>query len=413
MLIGVIEIPNKWAIDAEIRHKSFLYLNENESAYSIDQMGGGSIFVPPFCRNLKIISQNDSKFTEYWCLQLLKENGEYAVVPIGMKRFGYSNLSAKFFLFKAGIETVFSLTQPNYTCNPDRLSVGEYFLNTLDLVESLSSSPYNEISLLWNQNIIPGDDLMFFQDGQSISLSNLLRRCCLVNNYSKSSITQIDEMTSPSDFRIKSRQDILNILIDYTPYDPYKPGQLDLDWIGECIIQKSLSEIHPKAIASTVCSNSITSNIMRTLYGVSKQEELVVVPNLTMTQFGTWLSDSDRATVQENIDEVITALSCDEATTLMFTYEAGSNQLSVQERVYGYGRCSSQNYPTKNGVPMDDIYTFSFESICEYMGFVKIQCIKTYNEELFMTVWLRDGRTESYYFNILIHSLVSGSLFAL
>lgn len=413
MLIGIIEIPNKWAIEAAIRRQPFLYRNENENAYSIDQTGGGSVFVSPNCKNLKIISQNDSKFTEYWCLQLPGMNGEYTIIPIGMKRFGYSNLSAKFFLFKAGIEAAFNLIQPNYRLNRERISVGEYFLNTLDLVDCLSTSPYIEIAQLWNQNIVPGDDLMFFQDGQSISISNLVRRCCLINNYSKSCVTQIDEMVNPSDFRIKSRQDILNILMDYTPYDPYKPGQLDLDWIGECIVLKSLSEIHPEAIEATIHPNSITNNIMRTFHGVSRQEELVVVPNLSMTQFGTGLSDSDRATVQENMDEVITALSCDEATTLMFSYEVDSGQLFVHERVYGYGRCSTQNYPSRNGVSMDDIHTFSFQSICEYMDLVKIQCIKTYNEELFMTVWSRDGRSESYYFNILIHSLVSGSLFAL
>ena len=109
MIIGMIELPNKWALTSRATGVPFRYVNMPSQPYSNEDSWGDVILIPESMRLYKIIAQSGYRVTEYWCAQIDKlpqaipSTNDCLLFPIAMKRFGYRNSEAKFFVTNAGV----------------------------------------------------------------------------------------------------------------------------------------------------------------------------------------------------------------------------------------------------------------------------------------------------------------------
>jgi len=433
MLIGCLELPNKWALGAKMNGCPFVYDNEQSYFQNSCELWGGVIKIDPWFKNYKIISQIGTHVAEYWCVMLDKPDTAGLLVPIAMKRYGYNNKNAKCFVFKHGLANLLTVTNIDlYNYNRAYIykqSAGEFLLSViLD-----NSDQFPLLAKQWKEITWHNRDKVVFPSGKSISINDLLQRCSMIDTYARQFVCQLNEMTLASDIGINSAHDLLESVLDFLPISLDIPGYtadrpipptnileysktptIEIDWIGECILEKDLSQFDITAVSNTIVRTPESLSTISILHNVSKQEELIQLNNEVgyPIQDSPGISPVDRSSLMEAIDDIITSICIDEATTFEFTYDRDSGQMKYLSRFYGYGVASRDYYsgPSKEFNPID-ICEFSLQAICEVLDVVRIKCIKTYNEELFLECTYMNGQVSTFYVNILVHLCVTGTLF--
>lgn len=431
MIIGVIKTPNKWASMAQAHNQPFEYSNCLPDFTGYYDSWGNSIIIDPWLETYKIISQDGFKVTEYWCVRINTDEFRHLLIPVGMKRYGYSNSQAKCFAFQSYIGDLLmqqNRLKPNF--NPSMVysaSIAELILDALN-----NSCQWEDWSETWSKLNMSGATTLRLPSGNTTSIDFMVRRCCIVDMFGRSLFSQINEMGDLHGIGVNNQTDLLNLLYDFLPMDAMGT-MLELDWIGECILTQYLKGIEIAAIQHQTIATPNSQNLMMMLTNASRTEELVDVPNIQeypMVVKSGELNDrltiptspqpyaSDRAReVLECMEEIISSLMADDATTFACQYFYDTGKLEVIDRVYGYGLASKEqervHRPTNVPlVPPDQLVDFACQRLCESLCAKSVRFIKTFNEELFVTVWYDDGRVLSFYYNLIIHMCVTGSLFS-
>lgn len=432
MIIGCLQLPNKWARTANITGTPYLYANMSSFPNTNADSWGDVITVFESTKLYKVIAQFGYRVTEYWCVQIDKlpfaqpSPNDRLLFPIAMKRFGYKNSEAKFFVFQQPIFSLLylcndsfpklyypnattTLNMLNWHANGIKSSPGEYLYMGLS-----EGEPWGDYSKMYWNIQQRGEDQLLFPSGATITIGEVLHRCANVLNYGSRIIYQFDECNTPHDLGITTESDILAFLLDYTPVT-LGTKYLELDPIGEQILKQNMVTFPIDALNTLIMHSPSSVNTMKMLQDASCKEELINVENLTASTIRDVypLNDSTIDSVQEDIDEMITSLCRDEATTIVLSYDYANCKLNEIERILGYGYASYENSHGTKSFNTSDQISFTLHNLCEIIQARQIRLIKTYNEELFLTVWYDNGKVESYYYNLILHACVTGALFTL
>ena len=121
--------------------------------------------------------------------------------------------------------------------------------------------------------------------------------------------------------------------------------------------------------------------------------------------------DSTYSDILDRVDMIINSLILDDATTYAVEFDMPTGTTNCIERIYGYGYNTlaervGRDKPTTNEI------SYLMMDLCEVLNAVRIRLIKTFNEELFVTITYNSQVTRSYYYNLIAHACVSGCLFS-
>lgn len=426
MIIGTIKTPNKWALTAQTTNMPFEYTNCLPGWSGYGDSWGNSIIIDPWVETYKIISQDGFRICEYWCIRI--NNGELSnvFIPVGMKRYGYSNSQAKCFAFQTYIGDVLMMQnrrKPNF--NPSMVyssSVAELIVDAIT-----NGSQWEGWADVWHKLNMNGATTLRFPSGGTSSIDFMVRRCCIVDMYGRNVFNRLNEATDLHDIGVTTERDLLNLMYDFLPMN-VSQTLMEVDWIGECIMAQYLRGIEIEAVKSQTISTPNAQNLISMLTNASRTEELVNVENIqpmplvvkggdfhdrlmVPSRIGDKFESAD--IVLECMEDIITDFMADEATTYAIHFDYNSGKTQIIDRVYGYGLASKeQDRCGGKFAPPESVIDFSVRNLCECLCARAVRFIKTFNEELFVTVWYDDGRVESYYYNLIIHMCVTGSLFS-
>ena len=424
MIIGHLELPNKWATTAMVNNQPFVYRSGPPTIFAPNDAWGNIIKIDPWFKNYKIVSQNGYSITEFWCVNLKDGIHDHLLVPILMKRYCNNDLTYRSFLFKNGIFDLLMETNKNL---PDfnRVYIQQYGCAEL-LFECLSEHP--GLFQMWEETLrnlrVSGAFETRFPSGTPFIIDELLRRCVPIELYAKSTVALLNESMDLSELGIIDSFKMRDWFRDSTPINPLT-NIVDVDWIGERILIENVTNFSFDDIVQATCSTSNSNNLMTILSDTVKREELINVPNFTqntiledyaMSQYGDQSCskpNSEYVNVLENIDMIINMLILDDVTTYIAEYDMRKpNGMNIIERIYGYGLCSAVSFSNVARPKQPYDLDFACRDLCDQLNAVSIRLIKTYNEELFITITYNSGEVRSYYYNLIVHACVSGCLFS-
>ena len=425
MVIGLLKLPNKWAITASVENKPFVYRSNPPIFTDPTEQWGNAIRIDPWFNIFKIICQDAYRITEYWCVCLTDGIHDKLLVPIVMKQYGCSNMNTtNCFLFKNGIfdllvETNKSL--PNF--NRAYLSQYGYAECVLECLTD-GSGMFQPWSQRYTELSVQGATELRFASGRPMLIDHLIRHCTPVEMYAHSMFRSLNECGDLQDIGIQSSKDLIDFFRSSLPVNQVT-GIMDVDWIGECILSQNLTNFEIEAINQSVGITPNSANLMHMLKEVVNREELIDIPNYTtntiledyaISNFDDQRLervDSSYTDIQETIDSICTLFMTDEATTNVIEYDLRVGTSDITDRVYGYGLASAGMF--QNGAHqfkhLSEI-DFFFRALLDALNAWKIRCIKTFNEELFITIEYNGGAVRSYYINLVVHACVSGCLFS-
>ena len=424
MLIGYLKLPNKWASTASVENAPFIYRNCPPIQTNIVGNWGGIIKVDPWFNNYKLISQDGYKITEYWCVNLSDGVHNHLLVPVAMKKFGSGPFVANMFLFKNGIFDL--LVETNRAIPNFNTAYIQTYSYTELLMECLSSDTglFDNWSKVVRDLRTQGKFEVRFPSGTPFTMEALLQRCAQIDPFSKSNMLLLNEIGDLSDFGINTCRDLIDLFVQSLPINALN-NQVDVDWIGECILTQNITNFTFENLTEACIKTSNSCNLMNILKEVTMREELIDIPNFTtntivedyaITNFGDQNCtriDSTYTDIAEEIDTLCSSFMLDEATTVALEYDIRiGGKPKIIDRVYGYGLASVEmftNAEHANNVP--DI-EFTLHRLLECLNAWVIRCIKTYNEELFITITYNNEDVRSYYINLVAHACVSGCLFS-
>lgn len=422
MLIGYLKLPNKWALTAAVENKPFVYRN-CPPMITYANSWGNVIKIDPWFNNYKLISQDAYNVTEYWCVNLSDGVHDNLLVPILMKRFGCGAFTSNSFLLKNGIFDL--LVETNRSLPDFNLAYIQQYGVTEVLLECLSggSGLFQSAEKFFHQINTSGGFEIRFNSGTPFLVDELLRRCVKIDPFAKNTMAYLNEIGDLTDIGIYGGKDLIHHFLENLPVNmlTYK---VDVDWIGECILLQNVTNFTFEHLANSCIKTTNSQNLMNILKDVSVREELINIPNYTTTPIVNYYAETnfndyslerhDNAynDIVDDIDTLCTAFILDEATTVALEFDIRTGKLDIIDRVYGYGLASAELFTHKSHA--NNVYDieFTLRSILESMNAWKIRCIKTYNEELFITITYNGGEEKSYYINLIAHACVSGCLFS-
>ena len=422
MIIGHLKLPNKWATTAMVSNQPFIYRSCPPYSYNPDDSWGGIIHIDPWMNNYKVICQDGYSVTEFWCINLVDGTHDHLLVPVLMKKYKSNGFTHRSFLLKNGIFDLLMETNreiPNF----NRAYLRQYGAAEL-LMECLSEKPglfehyEKEIEALR----VCGGFTTRFPSGTPFIIDELLRRCTPVEIYAKSTISLLNESADLRELGIVDRESLRRFFIEATPTNQIT-GLLDVDWIGEQLLLQNLTNFSFNDINGVTAVTPNSHNLMCILSDTVSREELIDVPNLTTDLIdidyakthgdpGLGRVDSTYVDIKERIDTLINFLLIDDATTYVMEYNITTNQSVCIERIYGYGFCSIDSYTGMVKPKSDTELDFVLRDLCEILNAISIRIIKTFNEELFITITYNSKEVKSFYYNLIVHACVSGCLFS-
>lgn len=423
MLIGYLKLPNKWASTAAVENKPFIYRNCPPVIYTANNMWGNIIKVDPWMNNYKLISQDCYSITEYWCINLCDGEHDQLLVPVLMKKFGNELYSNNTFLFKNGIFDLLVETNrlmPNFNMT----YIQQYGVAEL-LWECLTggSCLFQDWEPVIRKICTNGSTGVRFNSGVPFTIDALLHKCVLVDPFARPTMSLLNDSADLTDMGIHGENDLLNYFRENIPVN-LANNIVDIDWIGECILVQNITNFDIGAVDQACVRTSNSQNLMMILSDVSKREELINVPNCTsntiVEDYAMSYDDCNFSRHDDNytyiidcVDTICTAFILDSATTVALELDLRSDgKLKIIDRVYGYGLASVEQFTQRPHAHNVFDIEFSLRDLLEVLNAWKIRCIKTYNEELFITITYNGGNDKSYYINLITHACVSGCLFS-
>lgn len=422
MIIGHIKLPNKWATTAMVTNQPFIYRSCPQYSYDPNDYWGGIIRIDPWMNNYKVVCQDGYSVTEFWCVNLTDGVHNNLLVPVLMKKYKNNGFTHRSFLLKNGI---FDLLMETNRSMPDfnRAYLRQYGAAEL-LMECLSEKPglfenfEKEIEVLR----VSGGFETRFPSGTPFIIDELLRRCTPVEIYAKSIVGMLNESVDLRELGITDTESLRRFFIEATPTNMVT-GLLDVDWIGERILLQDLTNFSFDDINRVTAITPNSHNLMCILSDTVAREELIDVPNLTTDTIDIDYAkttgdpdvsriDSTYSDIKEHVDTMINTLIIDDATTYVMEYNITTNRSTCFERIYGYGFCSIDSYTGAIRPKSDSELDFILRDLCETLNAISIRLIKTFNEELFITITYNSKEVKSFYYNLIVHACVSGCLFS-
>jgi hypothetical protein len=236
-------------------------------------------------------------------------------------------------------------------------------------------------------------------------------------------MSHLNECGELSEMGVRTPNDLVNFFICTLPINAL--NTIDVDWIGESIIAENITNFTFDHINQILIKTTNSNNLMSVLQNVVNYEEIVNVPNYVASSivedFATlsWddknliRQDSTYSDIIEAIDTLCTAFILDEATTVALEFDIRSDsKVRILDRAYAYGLASIEMFTSSPHAHNVLDIEFVLRNILECLNAVKIRCIKTYNEELFITITYNNDCERSYYINLVAHACVSGCLFS-
>ena len=427
MIIGCLQLPNKWAVSASIHNQPFVYRSSPPTIFEPGDAWGNLISVDKWFNNYKIICQDEYKITEFWCINLKDGIHDSLLVPILMKRYMNTEFTHKAFLLKNGIFDLLMETNKHIP-NFNSAFIQQYGCAEI-LMECLSEKPglFEGFEKDIESLRLSGALLARFPSGRPFPLDELLRRCTPIELYAKSTIALLNSSADLSEISINNKNDLLKHFLMATPVNMIT-GIIDVDWIGESILAENLTHFTFNDVKQTTLITPNSHNLMNILSDTVKREEIIAVPNLTtntiLQDFAAQYNDvnlqrpsSEYNDLLEHIDLLVNLLILDDATTYIVEFDGKVNQNSMLqfktlERIYGYGYHTTPDHVSFPRPSENTELNIVLMELCDILNAIHIRLIKTYNEELFITITYNSREVRSYYYNLVVHACVSGCLFS-
>ena len=422
MIIGCLKLPNKWATTAAANNQPFVYRSSPPAMYSYNDAWGNLIRIDPWFNNYKIICQDGYKITEFWCVNLTDGQHDNLLVPVLMKRYMNNEFAHKAFLLKNGIFDLLMETNkeiPNF----NRAYLQQYGSAEL-LMECLSEKPglFQEYERLIEELRVSGGLLTRFPSGTPFPMDEVLRRCTPVELYARSTVNSLNETTDLRELNITDKDSLRRFFMEATPVN-LLTGVMEVEWIGEQILLQNLTNFTFQDIKQATMITPNTHNLMSILSDTVQREELIICDNFTtnsiLEDYAIFTHgdqkldyiDSTYSDILDRVDMIINSLILDDATTYAVEFDMPTGTTNCIERIYGYGYNTlaervGRDKPTTNEI------SYLMMDLCEVLNAVRIRLIKTFNEELFVTITYNSKVTRSYYYNLIAHACVSGCLFS-
>jgi len=422
MIIGCLQLPNKWASTALVNRSPFVYRSSPPNMFSPNDAWGNLIRIDPWFNNYKIICQDGYKVTEFWCVCLKDGQHDNLLVPVLMKRYMNNEFAHKAFLLKNGIFDLLMETNkeiPNF----NRAYLQQYGCAEL-LMECLSEKPglFQAFEKYMVELRVGGELLARFPSGVPFPMDEMLRRCTPVELYAHTAVANLNETADLKELNINTKEDLRRFFLMATPVNMLT-NIVEVDWIGEQILSQNLTNFTFENIQQATMITPNTHNLMSILSDTVKREELIDVPDFTtnsiLQDYAIMVHDDHECThhdstytdILEHVDMVINTLILDDATTYVMEFDMTTGQSKCIERIYGYGYNTLSEHVGREKPEIGEI-NYTLMTLCDILNATHIRIIKTYNEELFITITYNSREVRSYYYNLIVHVCVSGCLFS-